>query len=114
MLGASKKQTYLVLVEAHEPVDHVVKRVYSILVLVGLRRVRPVDSGNAFVLPAPAEGVLVVKQTQLLNDVVHDKVSVDNWLVGHVLFEGLAQLAYLVDVKPLVGVYFQHAHDQTP
>lgn len=84
-----------------------------LFVLVG-GRVRPVNAADALVPPALAEGVLVVEQTQLLDDVVHDQIGVHLRLVGHVLLVGLAEQAHLVDVEALVGVDLEHADDQTP
>lgn len=74
-----------------------------------MRRISKVDSVNAFVLPAFAKLVFIVEQTQLLNDVVHNKVDIDSWFVCTDLLVGFTQLTYLIDVEPLVRIQFQHA-----
>jgi len=74
---------------------------------------RKVHPWYAFVLPAFAESIFIVKETKLLNDVVHYKVSINLRLVGHVLFVCFTQLANLVDIKPLVRVNFEHTYNQT-
>lgn len=80
-------------------------------VLIRSRRMREVDSAHPFMLPATAKLILVVQETQLLNNVVHDKVSVDLGLVSHVFFVCLTELTNLIDVKPLIRVYFQHPNN---
>mmetsp|Transcript_35597 Transcript_35597/g.54422 ORF Transcript_35597/g.54422 Transcript_35597/m.54422 type:complete len:261 (+) Transcript_35597:1538-2320(+) len=102
----------LVLVQTHQPVDHVIEEVHALFV--GGSLVSEVHPRNAFVLPPLAELVFVVQQAELLYYIVHYQVSVDRWLVGQVLLVCFAQLAHLVDVESLVRVYFQHPHHQTP
>ena len=77
------------------------------------RSVGKVHSRYAFVLPSLTECIFIVKQRQLLYDIVHNQKSVDLRFVCHVLLVGLAQLTYLIDVEALVRIYFQHASHQT-
>ena len=72
-----------------------------------------VHTRYALVLPSLTEGVFVVKQRQLLYDIVHNQKSVDLRFVCHVLLVGLTELIHLVDVEALVRIYFQHASHQT-
>lgn len=74
-----------------------------------MRRIRKVDSVDAFLFPPFAKLIFVVEQTKLLNDVVHNKVDIDSWLARKNLFVGFAQLTHLIDVEPLVWVQFKHA-----
>ena len=62
-------------------------------------------------LPPLTKGVLIVEQTELLNDVVHDQVDVDYRLTSNVLLVGIAQLAHHVNGEPLVGIELEHALD---
>jgi hypothetical protein len=71
-----------------------------------------VHSAYSLVLPPTAELILVVKETQLLNNVIHYQVGVYLRLVSHVFLVCFTQLADLVDVKSLVWVYLQHANHQ--
>ena len=71
-----------------------------------------VDTGYALVLPALAEGVLVVKEAQLFDYVVHYEVGVDLGLVSYVLFVSFTKLANLIDVTSLVRVYLEHTHHE--
>ena len=106
--------TYLLLVQAHQPVAHVIQHVQPRkLILVAERRVSEIHARNALVLPATAKCVLVIQQTQLLNDVVHYEVRVDLRLVRHMLLVGLTQLANLIYVEALIGIDLQHAVNQT-
>ena len=73
-----------------------------------------VHSRHSFLLPALAEGVLVVKQAKFLNDVVHDQVGVDEGLACNHLFVGFAEVAYLGDVKTLFRIKLNHSHDHLP
>lgn len=73
-----------------------------------------VDARDSFVLPTFAKGVFVVEQTKLFNDVVHYEVSVNLRFACYVFLIGFTQCVYLINVKPLVRVNFQHSHHQTP
>ncbi len=73
--------------------------------------VSKVDSGNAFVFAPFAKTALIVKQTKFFDNVIHDQVCVDLWLVTHRFLIGGAQLTYLADVKSLIWVQFEHSHD---
>ena len=72
-----------------------------------------VYSRYPLVSPSLAKAHFVVKQTQFLNDVVHNEVYVDLWLISHAFFVGLAKLANLADVKPFIRVKLKHAHDDS-
>jgi hypothetical protein len=65
------------------------------------------------VLPPFAEGVFVIKQTQLFDYIVHDEKGVNLRLVCHVLFVRLTQLADLVNIKALVWINLEHANNKT-
>lgn len=54
--------------------------------------------------PTFTERELVVEETELLNDVVHDEVDVDLRLVAYALSISRAQLAHLVDAEAFVWV----------
>jgi len=49
--------------------------------------------------------------TELLDDVVHDKIDVDLRFAAHALLVGFAKLTNLTDVKSLVGIQLEHSHD---
>ena len=72
---------------------------------------REVNPRNAAVLVPFAEKVLVVKQTELLDDVVHYQVSIDGWLVTNDFLVGVAELHYLLDIEPLIRIELEHARD---
>lgn len=108
----TNRLTYLILIKTHKPVHHVVKQMKSIFLFFWHRWMRPVYSWYAFVLPPSAEGVLIVKKTQLFDDIVHYQVSVYLGLVGDVLLVGFAELVHLINIKALIRVNFKHAYDK--
>jgi len=70
-----------------------------------------VDTRDALVLPHLAETHLIVQQTQLLDDIVHDQVDVYLRLISHTFLVCFTQLANLRDIESLIRVKFKHAHD---
>ena len=97
-----------------KPVHHIVNVVYPLRVrLTRLWLVREVNARNTAVLIALTKEILVVKQTQLLDDVVHDQVGVDGRLVTNNLLVRVAQLDHLLDVKTLIWVKLEHPSDHT-
>ena len=80
----------------------------SLFILIG--RMSKVYPGYLLMLPPFAKLVFVIKQAQLLYDVVHDEIRVNLRFVSHVLLVGVTQLANLIDVESLVWVHFQHSY----
>ena len=112
MIWVQGLTTYFFFVHAHKPVAHIKQVVDSMVcVFSEVWRVRKVDARNSFVLPALAKRGLVVQQTELLDDVVHDKIDVDLRFAAHALLVGFAKLTNLTDVKSLVGIQLEHSHD---
>jgi hypothetical protein len=93
----------------HEPIANVIEIVDSLVgILPHVRLMGKVDARNALLFPPLAKGILIVQQTQLLNDVVHDQVDINGGLVPNARLVGLAQLAHHVDVESAVRVQLQH------
>lgn len=106
-------KTYLFLVQAHQPVAHVVQHVQArLLVLITQRWMGEVDARNALMLPASAKRVLIIEQTQLLDNVIHDQVRIDLRFVRHVLFVSLTQLADLINIEAQFWINSKHAVDE--
>ena len=76
------------------------------------RLVREEDPRHALVFPPLAEGVLVVEQAQLLDDVLHDQVCVDCRLASDDFLVCFAKLTNLANVESLIWIKLQHARDK--
>ena len=63
-----------------------------------------VNPRDALVLPPLAERCLIVKQRQLLYDIVHDQVHIYRWLITYALSVVLTQLEDHVDVESIIWV----------
>lgn len=59
---------------------------------------REINARNPLVFPSAAEGVLIVKETELFYNIIHDKVGVDTWFGSNKLLVGLTELDYLIDL----------------
>ena len=107
-----RQTTYFFLVETHEPVAEVVQEAHSLgLVFAKVGRMCKVNPRDPIVFPAFAERILVIQQRQLLNDVVHDQINVNGWLLAARLLISFAQLANHGDVEALIWIQLEHAHD---
>ena len=73
---------------------------------------REVHARYALMLPPTAKCIFIIKQTELLDDIVHDEIRIDLWLVCHMLFIGLTQLADLIYIEALIRINLQHAMNQ--
>lgn len=71
-----------------------------------------INSAYSFMFPASAELVFIIEETKLFNYIIHDQVCVNLRFIGHMLLVCFTQLTDLIDVKSLIGVHFEHAHDQ--
>ena len=97
--------TYFFLIHAHQPVAHVKEIVDSRgLVLAKVRWVGKVNPRYALMLASFAKTALIVQQTEFLDNVIHDQVSVYLGLVPYRLLVSCAKLAHLAYVKSLVWV----------
>lgn len=101
-------------IETYQPIYHIIKHMYPLkFILVAMRRMCKIDSGNALVFPAFAKLIFVIEQAQFFYNVIHYQICVNLGLVGHVLFVRFAELADLVNVEPLIWVHFEHSYHQT-
>ena len=71
------------------------------------------DSGYLRMFPAFAKLVFIVEKAEFFNNIVHDKIGIYLWFISHMFLISFTQLTYLVNVKSLVRINFQHPYHQT-
>lgn len=74
-------------------------------------RMSEIHSRDSFLLPTLTELSFIVKEAQLLCNIIHDQVSIDLRLAANDLFVGLAKFTHLGNVESLIRVKLQHSHD---
>ena len=114
LLKKFENKTYLFFIQRHQPIYHIIQNVNSLrFCLVCFQWVSKEYSRYLGMLPAFAKLVLVVKEAEFFNYIVHDKIGINLGFVSHMLLICLAKLTDLIDVKSLVRVNFQHTNNQT-